>query len=1051
MAASEDKMQDVFPVNFDFVKGEQPTASKLSAWVKQTDTGFSRITRAIGDPWDYSAHSGYGGAYNLSPEKLAQASIARFCGPSDYASPRGASFQEPVTEVITVTLQSYRNQWRLGFPLIKLTAPLDISDNGAGKIEDLEWGTDITLEGGLGDVVLTTLKTTKMAVTEPGDFHIDYAAGIITSYSIPTVSITMFIENINMLGPGTPWGTANVIPSWAQTTPLCFVTLVSSVGGTSVWNIELPIVSKSVRDTVNSYIYGTAENYAEDSVDATWRIHASGESARHRLPYQFTNSMALNDTIPVGSIYLYDNAQARILPVTAFYYVDEHNVHCEAPDLWVPLGNSVRLIVTGSSLAEDVHYLMSVMREGSHAGLSAGQKMDTIHFTSPISHSDLADTYTDYNTDPDVKFYFRASSFPTNPHPQYLHRAGYQGSDLEGNSANAMRGWLVFAGRDADMTLGTGPDGGCSYATYGLMFGGYDVAGSNGACRIAFEGGLENTSWTAGGSAVRHGFCIPAVGGVSSDFAYGALAYTPWYGTPLYLRGHYGATLGEVSGAMLGFDLCQNGEMNYIKMMPAVRTGTYDRVNLPVKTDQTETDPLDITPMAGYGLEWQRFSAAQIREFRFRGCSWNPDALNAGMSVGESVDTALDESININAIAKYASTPWAYNVITFSSSTDPSLFRVGGAVVLSGFASNNIITTITAVSDSGTFVAIAVAATLVTELPAPAGARVTVQANEFNAYFTSPGMVGCDFLNVYSNAIFFSDTGDGKATSFTTLGANWMKENGPAPTGLYYLPRATGQDPRLEFSIYDSSESDTTTPLEIGDAHGFKYYSSLGGNIWISTDGAGDDARFALVQGPGAAFMAVDSYPTDNVILAEGDIVIGAGGDMLLTADDYMRASGMGTFGVYATTQIDLCVSDNFSSYTATGDYYTRILCGPGSMSIISNDTTSPTSRFSSLAVAYTQATLSSIGGYTKMQADDAYVKVQDGKISISGDSSGGSGTETIELDAGTDGLITLKAIKTTTGDYAVGFGNTGSFVINIADNNIKIWADGAWRTLVSW
>jgi hypothetical protein len=922
MAASEDKMQDVFPVNFDFVKGEQPTASKLSAWVKQTDTGFSRITRAVGDPWDYSAHSGYGGAYNLSPEKLAQASIARFCGPSDYASPRGASFQESATEVITVTLQSYRNQWRLGFPLIKLTAPLDISDNGVGKIEDLEWGTDITLEGGLGDVVLTTLKTTKMAVTEPGDFHIDYAAGIITSYSIPTVSITMFIENINMLGPGTPWGTANVIPSWAQTTPLCFVTLVSSVGGTSVWNIELPIVSKSVRDTVNSYIYGTAENYAEDSVDATWRIHASGESARHRLPYQFTNSMALNDTIPVGSIYLYDNAQARILPVTAFYYVDEHNVHCEAPDLWVPLGNSVRLIVTGSSLAEDVHYLMSVMREGSHAGLSAGQKMDTIHFTSPISHSDLADTYTDYNTDPDVKFYFRASSFPTNPHPQYLHRAGYQGSDLEGNSANAMRGWLVFTGRDSDLTLGTALGtgaGGCSYATWGLMFGGYDTAGSNGAARIAFEGGIDDTGWSAGEVAERHGFNIAAVGGVPSD-AYGALAYTPWYGSPLYLRGAYGETLGETHGAMLGFDLCQNGEMNYIKMMPAVRTGTYDRVNLPVKTDQTETDPLDITPMAGYGLEWQRFSADQIREFRFRGVSWNPDALNAGMSVGYYSRGDLDAEISVNAEIKYADS------VVVDDSATASLFRVGSTLRLSGFAANNNTTyTITNINTSiPGKLAIEISGTLTVENPAPAGAKVWVYANEFNAYFTSPSIIGCDFLNVYSNAIFFSDTGNGKVTSFTTLGANWMKENGPAPTGLYYLPRATDQDPRLEFSIYDSSESDTTTPLEVGDAHGFKYHSYLGGDIWISTDGAGSDARFAIVQGPSATLAAVDPdgpYLTKNVILAEGDIAIGAGGDMLLTADDFMRASGMAQFNVYAVAAINLYSSSSYSSYAPTGAY----------------------------------------------------------------------------------------------------------------------------------
>ena len=109
--ATEDKMQDVFPVSFDFVKGEQPSATKLSGWVKQTDTAFSKMTKAIGDPWDYTTHSGVGGPYILSPAKLAQTSLARFAGPSDWASPRGASFQEGITSAISVALIAYRNQW----------------------------------------------------------------------------------------------------------------------------------------------------------------------------------------------------------------------------------------------------------------------------------------------------------------------------------------------------------------------------------------------------------------------------------------------------------------------------------------------------------------------------------------------------------------------------------------------------------------------------------------------------------------------------------------------------------------------------------------------------------------------------------------------------------------------------------------------------------------------------------------------------------------------------------------------------------------------------
>ena len=39
--------------------------------------------------------------------------------------------------------------------------------------------------------------------------------------------------------------------------------------------------------------------------------------------------------------------------------------------------------------------------------------------------------------------------------------------------------------------------------------------------------------------------------------------------------------------------------------------------------------------------------------------------------------------------------------------------------------------------------------------------------------------------------------------------------------------------------------------------------------------------------------------------------------------------------------------------------------------------------------------------------------------------------------------------IKTTTGDYASGV--SGNFVINTFDNTYKAYADGGWRTLVSW
>jgi hypothetical protein len=117
---SVDKMQDVFPIEFDFVNGEQPDSVKFTAWRKQTDAAFANVVKAIGDPWEYNTHTnGDGVQYNLSPSRLAQASLSRMIGPSDYASPQGGSFNEAVNSVVTLTLESSRNAWKIGFPLVK--------------------------------------------------------------------------------------------------------------------------------------------------------------------------------------------------------------------------------------------------------------------------------------------------------------------------------------------------------------------------------------------------------------------------------------------------------------------------------------------------------------------------------------------------------------------------------------------------------------------------------------------------------------------------------------------------------------------------------------------------------------------------------------------------------------------------------------------------------------------------------------------------------------------------------------------------------------------
>jgi len=215
--ATNDQMQDVNPISFDFKKGEQPSATKFTGWAKQTDSAFSRVVGAIGDPWEYQAH-----IHDLSPEKLAQTSLARLMGPSDWISPQGASWNESGTAVVA-DLAGDRNTWSLGYPLVKVTLALNPTSTVSSSITPLVWLTDIAVTSDDSNIFVSE-KTSLEAVNNTGDFYVDYYSGVITTYKIcGSAAARLTISNLYAFGAGIPWGTANIIPTWNQST-VCYVT-----------------------------------------------------------------------------------------------------------------------------------------------------------------------------------------------------------------------------------------------------------------------------------------------------------------------------------------------------------------------------------------------------------------------------------------------------------------------------------------------------------------------------------------------------------------------------------------------------------------------------------------------------------------------------------------------------------------------------------------------------------------------------------------------------------------------------------------------------------
>ena len=629
---SRDQLQDVFPISFEFVEGEQASATKFTGWVKQTDTAFARISKAIGDPWEYQSHLA-----QLSPERLAQTSLARFGGPSDWLSPKGACWNEDSSPT-SIYLAANRNTWSVGFPLVKRVSTLDTQPY-MGAVTPLVWNTDIAATVDAGGLFTTEVSNVE-DVESSGQFHINYYTGVITTFTSASSVVTLYLSGSvwSPMGPGVPWGTANVIPTWNQST-VCTVTEDggSPSGGISTYTITLPTVDVGTRTSgillggVKPYGDGYYSNFSDVALSSA--TVGAGSSTSYRLPHSLVDGYSSGEAIPEGYMYLWDEATSRILPQVNFYYLDENSITVRTPEDWLTLGASVRILVPGTSISEAVHYLMTSTRDNRHVGLTGGQDTRSLTFTSPISHDSLSDRYAGSLPTSTVnieKFRFKESDYPINPHPQYLHRFGWMSTDLSGNSGNAMRGHLVFTGSDTAMSVQS--PSGCLTATYGVMFGG-PTAGSN-AAGFYFDGGENISSWTTGdGTADRIGFGLDDTGAnySSSTEVYGALVYKPYDGSPLYLKGrNVGGPLTDYQGAVLGFDLSNDNEMNYIKLLPGFRSGSGDFAHMPANTGQTLfTVELQETPALDY-----RLSEQQIREFRFRGVPYVSSATNPDDSLG---------------------------------------------------------------------------------------------------------------------------------------------------------------------------------------------------------------------------------------------------------------------------------------------------------------------------------------------------------------------------------------------------------------------------------
>jgi hypothetical protein len=949
-------MVDVFPVVFDFKKGEQPDNLKLTKWVKLTDGAFGLVVKAIGDPWDYQTHSGTitpTSVLDLSPQKLSQPTLARTVGPSEYMGPLGETVNGAAATVEVTLNVNGASSWFFGFPFVK-AAGLVGPEMRSSTFSLLDPDSAISIDGDDG---LTAYFTTRVedprALTKKGEYYVDCALGLIQtatpidpSDALITSELIVTISELGYIGAGPPWSTHNVIPIWGDDYNTG-VTIVENEAGPGFYTITLP-------DRPSSVLYsGELPRVGKPADFPSVKMSGSGEpiddtivvggqqttfterpiiGTDYKLPYSIVNSFEAGDVFPSGVILLWQNSPGRFLPLCEFEYVSETSIKVACPVLddvtTTPNTTNYRVIITGTSLAEHVSYLSAVVRDNQSQGLAFGAtaSFPSVTYAPPISHDRLRDRFSMTGAREATwanfvaafeswqeRFTFAESHVPTNPHPQYMHRAGWMAQDELGNSGNAMRGELVFTSRP-DPHTGAGTAalalGGQLWNTWGVRFGGgpddsYTADRQNSS--LSWTGARYGTgnlwageSFSASFADIdRHlTFTNPMLGAapwnvttllpatITTEYMYGALAHVPIWGTPLYLSGRTQGTYEKAAkGAVLAFDLNGKYEMNYLKLTHADRAlwnYAFGEVNIPVPNysplarqlptlSKLETSPdvahdwhtaSTVLDVPRYG----RWSSDQIREFRFRGVSDNEMTMVGHQSIAAAefldVDTSYPKIVEIDDIpirCIHAAT----SLVIFNGNYLPHLYPgapllinddspsgsegsyfVKWAFYLAGIPSLTLDITIAKLGSTvGTLV----------DQPS-AGGTATCVGMEMMSKFVSPSMVGADFYNVYGNAIFFSEGGGGRSTSFTDRGSLWLdygQELIPyigdqTPSAIFYHPEDATTSPDGSYYAFTVSETghappnlhskQTRWPLLVGDNFGIWGHTSNRVSLQAQTD-----------------------------------------------------------------------------------------------------------------------------------------------------------------------------------------------------------------------
>ncbi len=445
-----DKFRRVFPIKIEFVDGELPKAKKLNSLGSQTRNGLTLIEKAVGDIFNQSGDANLSPPGDLFENALFINSLGRALGGQNLISPRIPNLPdiEKYEDVIVTVGASPGQEGWLRYKPVPAGASLV-----AGDFTIVDAGSSLNTGGG-------SYQTSPEDVDSTGDWHIT-ANGKLTAFTAFT-SVTLIYKPV--IQPDID-ATAvfNVIPDPNTTGApgTAFfglkVAFANDLDNTLGYWIYLPPRRPLSRELINSPDETNNQDstdvyfFQDPTVSATDTVHAR---------YRYTPLIEGIITAAVGAgfskpisdnyLYLYNRDTGTILDGIIFeadsavggstwivrasgakldQLVNDGDITIatKADETSSAYANELFIAQPGTSNAQIQAALLQQYKDHTH---------DNIDGSQPISHNDLQNLFEISSPA------WGPSSLPSDDHPQYLHRDGYDGTTAGLGARDVYRGGM---------------------------------------------------------------------------------------------------------------------------------------------------------------------------------------------------------------------------------------------------------------------------------------------------------------------------------------------------------------------------------------------------------------------------------------------------------------------------------------------------------------------------------------------------------------------------------------------------------------------------------